>query len=78
MYQFRSLLLSSSAPSTSLLKSMGDLMNDSQTSCQLDFECSCPEIDQVVTIARENGALGARLTGPSSTLFPLIYTDEKA
>lgn len=38
-------------------------MNDSQASCRDDYECSCPEIDEVVALAKANGALGSRVTG---------------
>ena len=41
----------------------GDLMNESHASCRDDYEVSCPEMEALVAIAREHGALGARLTG---------------
>lgn len=31
--------------------------------CRDLYECSCPELDEVVRQAKEYGALGARLTG---------------
>lgn len=42
---------------------LGSLMNETQDSCRDLFECSCAEIDELCTIAREAGSYGSRLTG---------------
>jgi N-acetylgalactosamine kinase len=41
----------------------GGLMYQSHESCAKDYEISIPELDTLVSIAKEAGALGARLTG---------------
>ncbi len=45
------------------LAEIGSLMNLSHASCRDDYEISCPELEALVSIAREHGAIGARLTG---------------
>ena len=38
-------------------------MFDSHHSCSQLYECSHPQLDQLVELSRKHGALGARLTG---------------
>merc|ERR1719456_2230356 len=42
---------------------LGELMNASHTSCAELYECSCPELDELVSVMRGAGAVGARLMG---------------
>jgi galactokinase len=60
---FRELLTSPPEDGKELLKSLGDLMNETQTSCRDIYDCSCPELDELCDLARSAGAYGSRLTG---------------
>jgi len=44
-------------------RAIGDLLYASHASMRDDFEISVPELDLAVETARENGAIGARMTG---------------
>ncbi|KIY97734.1 galactokinase [Monoraphidium neglectum] len=47
----------------SAMADLGALMDASHASCSKLYECSCPELDSLVAVAKGAGALGARLTG---------------
>ncbi|RKF54773.1 Galactokinase [Erysiphe neolycopersici] len=59
----RSLDAGSDFSTESFNQSLGDLMNATQDSCRENYACSCPEIENLCTIARKAGAYGSRLTG---------------
>ncbi|XP_030354034.1 N-acetylgalactosamine kinase isoform X5 [Strigops habroptila] len=52
----------SEAPANAL-QLLGELMNQSYISCREMYECSCPELDRLVDICLQFGAIGSRLTG---------------
>lgn len=45
------------------LKELGQIMFDGHESCRQLYECTCPELDELVHDCRSAGALGARMTG---------------
>ena len=45
------------------VREFAHFMNESHVSCRENCEISTPELDLLVSLAREHGALGARLTG---------------
>ncbi|OMJ29507.1 Galactokinase [Smittium culicis] len=49
--------------SADVYNQLGNLMNDSQESCDKLFNCSCTELNELCQIARESGSIGSRLTG---------------
>ena len=60
---FRATLSQTESLDEDRLIRLGGLMNATQESCAQVYECSCPEIDYICSIAREAGAYGCRLTG---------------
>lgn len=72
VYHFKDLIQAAEDGSEDLLKALGMLMNESQASCRDDYECSCPEIDEMVALALANGALGSRVTGTSLSTSSFI------
>jgi hypothetical protein len=54
------------------LARLGALMDASHASCSGLFQCSCSELDELVTAARAAGALGSRLTGGTRGLSGLV------
>lgn len=45
------------------LAELGALMDGSHASCRDQYECSCDELEELIALAKQNGAVGARLTG---------------
>ena len=42
---------------------LGRLLSESHASCAGLYECSCPEVDELVSVCTSLGAFGARMTG---------------
>lgn len=45
------------------VQALGKLMNDSHKSCNDNYDCSSPELEELTGMCRAAGALGSRLTG---------------
>ena len=58
------------------LKKVGEYMNQSHTLLQ-QIGVSCPELDLLVDLARNNGALGAKLTGTGKGGYMVALTPTK-
>jgi len=76
VYQFRDVC---SSGQSSALTSLGDLMTASHDSCRDQYECSSSGLDTLVSLSKECGALGARLTGAGwGGCIVALVAEEKA
>jgi|EP00624_Nannochloropsis_granulata_P006887 N-acetylgalactosamine kinase len=72
-------LCHSAAATISCAQSLGVLMNESHTSCMNLYECSCPELDELVAVCQAApGCFGARLTGAGWGGMCVALCDEGA
>lgn len=60
--RFRNLCTGNDSAEVKLI-ALGGLMRMSHDSCRDRYDCSCPELDDLVGCAKRAGALGSRLTG---------------
>jgi galactokinase len=60
---FKACLANASKLDEKRIHYLGQLLNESQESCRVDYECSAPEVDEICAIARKAGTWGSRLTG---------------
>lgn len=70
--KFRDACLAGDENSTTLIQDLGKLMNESQSSCAELYECTCPEIDELVKLSLEAGAFGSRVTGELGPWCPFV------
>ena len=62
VHQYRD-VCNSSLPEEEKITKMGELMNASHLSCDMLFDCSSSELNELTKMARDAGALDSRLTG---------------
>jgi galactokinase len=57
---------------------LGQLMFASHESCSKLYQCSHPQLDELVELSRKHGALGARLTGAGwgGCIVALVRTEQ--
>ena len=60
MYDFSAVCVDPSLDDDSKMSEMGRLMYESHASCRDQYECSHPQLDKLVELSRQLGALGAR------------------
>lgn len=63
MQDFRKICEDESLLENDKVIKLGKLMNESHVSCDMLYECSSPELNELTKMARDAGALGSRLTG---------------
>lgn len=63
VYKFNETANSAAGDDSATAEKLGQLMDESHSSCNTLYECSCPELNQLVSLSKEGGALGSRLTG---------------
>ena len=63
VYSFKKLANASAGTVQTTATELGHLMDESHSSCSGAYDCSCPELDQLVALCKSSGALGSRLTG---------------
>jgi N-acetylgalactosamine kinase len=63
VHQFKAICDEEGLDADERAKKLGDLMNASHVSCDMLYDCSSKNLNELVKLAKESGALGARLTG---------------
>ena len=63
VYDFKATCESADLSEEDKVAKLGALMNASHKSCDELYDCSSPNLNEIIGLCREAGALGSRLTG---------------